>query len=138
MVQKIKNLWMTKPKMLISIVIIIVVIPTLFMGGVKVAFQEDSLILKGTMYPDSEFLYQDIEQVEFVEHMEAGQRNVGVGTIKLNLGTYHNNTLGNYLLYGYTACDSYVVIHTKERIVAVNGKDREQTQNIYEELMKHL
>jgi hypothetical protein len=52
------------------------------------------------------------------------------------VGNFQNEEFGEYLLYSYTACKSYVVLTDKEgKVIVLNRPDKAQTEGVYEEIL---
>lgn len=82
--------------------------------------------------------YSEIMEVSFEDDFQFGSRVGGFGSFKLNEGRFKNSRFGRYTLYTYVKCRSVVIIHTEEDIVGVNAESREETEELYWEILEKV
>ncbi len=121
-----------------TIVILAAVGIFLSTGSVTVQTQKDALHITATYWKGMTIDYNNIESVEYVENLNLGQRNNGLGSFKLELGNFKNSSFGNYTLYSYMKCKSYVVLQTTEGMVVLNTKNAETTKNLYQDIRQQM
>ena len=78
--------------------------------------------------------YSSIRSVKLAEDLQRGSRKNGVGGPTLQAGHYKNGEFGDYMLYSYTSCDTFVVLDTEQGIVVLNGKDDAATRKLYSDI----
>ena len=105
-------------------------------GDIVFQYEEDKLVVDATYWNDLEIDYTTMKSLSYVEHMDAGSREFGFGSLRLLMGAFRNDTLGNYTRYSYTDCDSCVVITVSGKTIVLGAKTKEKTLEIYEILKK--
>lgn len=118
--------------------ILIGVFVLMFTGSIRYEFTEDSLKIDATYWQYSTVGYEFVDSVELRQDFDFGARNYGYGSAKLSLGNFKNDEFGNYTLYGYTRCDSAVVIKSGEHVLVITGKDTAETQALYDSLKARI
>lgn len=118
--------------------IIIGIIFVMFTGTIEAQFNEKSLIIDSTYWQTLEVKYEDIEEVELKENFSVGMKTNGFNSAKLSLGEFRNKELGNYTILVYNFEDSVVAIKTKDRVLVINANTKEQTKEIYQELITKI
>lgn len=103
-------------------------------GDIKIKVLPDSVEMDGFFWSDYTVKTEDIETVSFMEEMDAGSRTNGFGSFKLLQGNFRNKSFGDYTLYAYTKCKSYVVLKTTKGVVAINEETPEATRALYEKI----
>ena len=100
-------------------------------GNIRVAVQSDRLEIDGDYWPDRTVLFRDVESVSLAEEFHAGSRTNGFGGGRLSEGHFSNDTLGSYILYAYSRCDTCVVLKTTDGYLAVNAETPERTRELF-------
>lgn len=124
-----------KAGMMVTVVICAAVAVFLLTGDVHIQINEQKMEIQGSYWIDKEILLEDINYVEYRETMTVGSRTSGVGSFRLREGNFQNTEFGNYILYSYTGCKSFVVLKTDKGIVVVNQRTEEETKALYEQLV---
>lgn len=119
-----------------GILILIFILAVLFSGKVETSFQTDSFTVSGSFYGSTTVFYDRVEQVEYRDSDIPGSRVYGVGSFRLELGTFQNTEFGSYTRYTYYRPESCVVVHTGGKILVLSGRDSAQTQQIYRQLLE--
>lgn len=131
-----------KSSMIISILLTIViggfVIVVMFIGDIHIQYHDNSIQLSGTLVSSSEISYAAITEVEFRENIDIGHKKNGINNAVIEAGRYRNDEFDDYRLYGYTNSLQYVIIYTDSEIFVVSGKNKQQTQDIYEKLKEEI
>ncbi len=107
-------------------------------GDIKIEYGKEAFTIVASYWPDKEITYEEIENIEYVDHKVKGSRVGGFGSWRLLMGNFKNREYGNYTRYTYTKCEAGVVLIVDGREVVVSGKDKESTKVIYEELMERI
>lgn len=112
----------------------------LFTGNVSVSVENEKLRIKGSYWPDYTVTLSDIQSVTYRgRDFKVGRRTNGLGSPRLLEGHFKNEELGAYVLYAYTDCKNYILLEkTNGDVVAVNAKDEEETQELYEIIKEEL
>ena len=108
----------------------------MFTGDIDYTFDNDSLKISADYASDASVVYSDIDSIELKENFDVGVRTMGFASIKLSMGNFKNEELGNYTLYAYTSCDSMIVVHSNNQYLAFNTKTQEETKKLYDELIR--
>ena len=106
----------------------------LFTGNATPVMHEDSIEIQVSYWADKEVPYDSIRSVKLAEDLQRGSRKNGVGGPTLQAGHYKNGEFGDYMLYSYTSCDTFVVLDTEQGIVVLNGKDDAATRKLYSDI----
>ena len=126
---------MTIISMVISVPLLVFVAIILFTGDITVEFNDASFTVDSVYWEDMTVEYGKIFAVEYRNQDDSGVRTFGFGSLKLEMGAFENEEFGAYTRYSYIDCESCVVICSKDgEILVINGKDEEETKQIYEEL----
>ena len=121
---------------LLAVIFSIVGIIT-FTGSITTEFDETSFTVDTELMSPLTVKFEDVEKVEFLEESDAGNRIYGVGSAKILAGNFKNDEFGKYTRYTYLAEKSCVVITAKENnILVVNGKNAEETKELYNKLLE--
>lgn len=124
-----------------GMIITVFVLFTLFAGKYQVSFGESSFLIDAFFWNDATANYEDIEHVEYREQDDSdafGDRTFGYGTFTLLMGEFKNDEFGAYTRYTYTSCDSCIVLTVNGKTLVLNGKDKAQTESMYNELLKRM
>ena len=145
------NLWCKNPtaatypeksntpiRLLGGLVIIACVVALSFIGSISVQFQDTQLELKATLTGKSVIPYDEIEEIEFTDHLDLGARVGGIGNGVIQAGHFENKTFGKYDLYSYNKTTSYIIVHSKTKTYVFNGKSKQATKELYESLSSHV
>lgn len=76
-----------------------------------------------------------IENAEYRDTFDKGNRTNGLGSARLSLGNFRNDELGDYILYSYNKNDSCIVIRVDGKTLVVNGKTDDETKELYNLIM---
>lgn len=119
--------------------LVLLFIVLMFTGSIYTGFDDAEFSVKSTYAAEVSLSYDDIDKVEFFESCDAGHRVFGFGSAKLLLGTFENKEFGRHTRYSYTGEDSCIAITAKDgSILAVGGKDADETKEIYERLKEAI
>ena len=127
---------LTRFSLIFTLVVFAIVGVILVTGDVKVSLNDSGIRIEATYWKNQTISYKDIQSVNYTEDLSIGRRTNGVGSLRLNEGHFNNSLFGDYILYSYTKCKSYIVIKTNSDIFVVNGKSSEDTKKLYEEIME--
>lgn len=133
-----KNRRITIGVCIFTVVVFCVVGILLVTGNVRVNSDGDSLNIKGSYWRDQSVRYDTIQSVSFTDSFKVGFRTNGLGSFKLQEGHFRNDTLGDYILYSYTKCKSYIVMETTSGFIVINAENRDATEKLYEEIESKL
>lgn len=128
----------TKFSLAVGMIIIVFVIISLFTGKFELQFEENFFKINATYWDDATVNYADIDSIEYREQNVGGTRTFGYGGPTIIMGECENSEFGSYTRYTYTLCDACIVLTVDDDILVINGKNEEQTKEIYEELQKKL
>lgn len=114
--------------------VLVIVLVLLTTGEIRVTSGEKYITIKASYWKDKGIAYEDIQDITYRETLGTGKRVGGFGSFKLAEGGFRNDEFGNYTLYAYESCNTYIVLNTAEEIVVINQKTDQQTKKLYEEL----
>ena len=121
----------------VAVAILVFVAVMLFSGKVETTFGEDSFTVRGSYYGGQTVSYADVDSVELRQDDVPGSRLFGVGSYRLLLGTFRNEEFGTYNRYTYYKPEACVVVRMGEKVLVLSGKDKMETQEIYDQLLTH-
>lgn len=121
----------------VTVAILVFVAVMLFSGKVETTFGDDSFTVRGSYYGSQTVSYADIDSLELRQDDVPGSRVFGVGSYRLLLGTFRNAEFGTYTRYTYYKPESCVVVRMGEKVLVLSGKDKAETQEIYDQLLTH-
>ena len=121
----------------VTAAILVFVAVMLFSGKVETTFGDDSFTVRGSYYGSQTLSYADVDSVELRQDDVPGSRVFGVGSYRLLLGTFRNAEFGTYTRYTYYKPESCVVVRMGEKVLVLSGKDKAETQEIYDQLLTH-
>lgn len=119
----------------VTVAILVFVAVMLFSGKVETTFGDDSFTVRGSYYGSQTLSYADVDSVELRQDDVPGSRLFGVGSYRLLLGTFRNEEFGTYTRYTYYKPGACVVVHMGEKVLVLSGKDKAETQEIYDQLL---
>lgn len=121
----------------VTVAILVFVAVMLFSGKVETTFGDDSFTVRGSYYGSQTVSYADIDSVELRQDDVPGSRVFGVGSYRLLLGTFQNEEFGTYTRYTYYKPEACIVVRMGEKVLVLSGKDKAETQEIYDQLLAH-
>ncbi len=122
-------------KVLITMVTLILAgIFILFVGSVNVSISSNSVSVKGTFVSGTTISIKEITSIEYVDSLDIGSRQFGMGTLKMASGTYQNERFGSYKLYSYSKVNAFVIIHYGDKILVFNQSNVEKTKKLYNQI----
>lgn len=106
----------------------------MFTGNIEHNFGKTRLSVKSTYYDGLSVEYDQIDDIELREKSNVGIRTFGFGSARLSLGNFENDEFGDYTRYTYNGCEAAIVIKSDNKILVLNGKNLEETEEIYNTL----
>lgn len=128
----------TKVSMFFLALILVGVAFLMFAGSISYTCGEDALQIEADFQSDIAVPYASIEEMELLEDFRVGVRVMGYSSVKLSMGNYQNDELGQYTLYSYNGCDSMILIRLDGKYLAINCKTSGETQALYQQLLKAI
>lgn len=119
---------------LVLAILFAALISLMFTGNITVEYGDGGFKIVADYFEDLTVGYDEVDSVELVEDFDRGTRVYGFGGSKLLMGTFESDTYGKYTLYAYTKCDYGVVVRSGEKTLIITGKDKVETEKIYEKL----
>ena len=119
---------------LVLAILFAALIPLMFTGNITVEYGNAGFKIEADYFEDLTVGYNEVDSVELVEDFDRGTRVYGFGGARLLMGTFESDTYGKYTLYAYTKCDYGVVVRSGEKTLIITGKDKTETEKIYEKL----
>ena len=121
----------------VTAAILVFVAVMLFSGKVETTFGDNSFTVRGSYYGSQTVSYADMDSLELRQDDVPGSRVFGVGSYRLLLGTFRNAEFGTYTRYTYYKPESCIVVRMGEKVLVLSGKDKAETQEIYDQLLAH-
>ena len=110
----------------------------LFYGDITYTFREDYLLIDTNLYSDHITYYDTIDQVEFREGNVPGLRVGGYGSFRLLMGWFENEEFGTHIRYTYYKPEACVIITKGDSKVVLSGKNYEETEALYQQLLEAI
>lgn len=110
----------------------------LFTGELEYTFSGEWVMVKASYYTDLALPYDTIEALEFREENVPGVRVGGFGSGRLLMGFFRNDEFGTYTRYTYTKPEACVVVTTAKEVYVFSGRNREETQELYQTLLQKI
>lgn len=107
----------------------------LFSGSVDVTVEGEKLIITTAQWDDMSLNIAAIDSAEYHPEGIEGSREWGYGSLRLLLGLFHNEELGNYTRYTYADTDACILLQVGEKWLVVNADGEEATQALYESIL---
>lgn len=121
--------------MLLIIAMLLLILPMLYLGEVKISYQETGFTVSVSGWKDKEIAYNEIVEIERMENFSVGSRTGGLGTAKLLAGNFHNDVLGDYELYAYQDSTEYVILYREGKTIVIGLESKEDADQLYEKLI---
>ena len=128
----------SKVSVLFLAAVLIFVAIMMFTGNIEYTFREDSLTIEADYWEDRTVSYDKIEGIEYRENGVSGTRTAGFGSAKLLMGTFENDEFGYYTRYTYRSSDSAIVVSLPKGRIVVSGKNDEETNQLYIQLLERI
>ena len=111
----------------------------LFTGHIEYKFRNHYVTVESSFFADMDLQYQDIDEIELVDHKISGIRVMGLGTARLACGSFRNDEIGDFTSYRYIGTDNGIIITTKKgETLVLSAKDEEATVELYNELLNRM
>lgn len=123
----------------IGAAILVFVAVMLFTGSVKYQFLDTAMQVDVTYYGSTTISYDDITNAELRSENVPGSRTWGLGSFRLLAGLFENEEFGSYTRMTYYRPGSAIVLKTaKGQTYVLSGKDPQQTQALYRQILEHI
>lgn len=107
----------------------------MFTGDVTVSCGDASFVIDSTYYDELEVKYTEIDEITYRDDLDIGYRTYGFNSAKLSLGNFNNDEFGDYTIYVYNGCDSYIVARKGENYLVFNCETEEKTLETYNRIL---
>ena len=105
---------------------------------VLVEFSEDAVDVKSAKYTMN-IPYALVDSLELVDKPDMGEAVEGHDDMILQIGTWKNDTWGEYKMCTELATDNCIVIHLKDgQTFVISRRDNEETAKVFEEFQNYL
>ena len=111
---------------------------SLFTGDIEISINDAAIDIDGAYWPDQSISIDEIQTVYFIDNLDTGRRTNGYGSFRLQQGHFKNAEFGDYILYAYTQCNSYIVILTSSDTFVINAENSSETEKLYNEIKGKL
>jgi len=118
--------------------ILVFVAILMFTGNIEITYSDTDLQIVASYMDDLIVSYEKVDSIEYRESFDIGSREMGFGSPRLSMGTFHNDEFGRYTLYAYTQGEGAVVLKQGEHVLVLVGKTTEVTKTIYENLAQKI
>lgn len=137
--EKERQNWKTQKGIFAFVAVVFVIIGVLLVTGeVKVQVEDKNIEIDGSYWEDYKVNIDSIRSISYTENFDTGKRSGGFGSLRLLEGNFRNHEFGNYTLYAYLKCSSYIILDTTSGKVVVNAETSEETRELYEILKNNV
>lgn len=121
----------------ISIVVILcAVVGTIMLtGNITYTVTADSVTVDAPFYSTHTLPLDEIDSVEYLERGESATRIAGFSSLRLALGFFHSESLGNHTRYTYLSTDAEIVIRSSDTVIVLNAATAEETEALYQSIL---
>ena len=130
--------WAKILSLVMVLAILVFVAVLMFTGDIEYGCGETALEIQADFSADLVVSYEEMDEIALREDFDIGTRVMGFGAVRLSMGSFRNDELGDYTLYAYNACDSVILIRSGEKYLAINAETEEETLALYESLLEKL
>ena len=123
---------------IIAVTAIILAAVLCFTGNVTVDYSDTGFTVQTTYWSDWTVSYDAVDSITYLKSDKAGARISGIGSPRLSVGHFRNDTWGDYTRYTYTGCDAVVVVTVNGQTLVLNGPDTAATQALYNTLVAKI
>ena len=123
---------------IIAVAAIILAAVLCFTGNVTVDYSDTGFTVQTTYWSDWTVSYDAVDSITYLKSDKAGARISGIGSPRLSVGHFRNDTWGDYTRYTYTGCDAVVVVTVNGQTLVLNGPDTAATQALYNTLVAKI
>lgn len=104
---------------------------------ISVSFLQDEMKIQGPIYATA-ISYEDIEAIHVINKVEADSyiRTNGLSTDTLAVGNFRGRKVGKVKMYLFTKYKPILEIKTKDEIIFVNSKQKQEIENWYDILIQ--
>ena len=104
----------------------------------KIDISDKKIDLKIPMCASPSIDYKNITHIEYLNHIDFGEKKKGKTDTKFISGIYENNSFGNYYALVYSDCKNYIKINTKQECYIFNLENSKKTQDIYHFILNNI
>lgn len=133
-----RNKRITKVALIFTAVILLIVAIFLSTGQIEITVAGNSMAIDGSYWEDYKVHFDSVKTISYIENLEVGRRTNGMRNFKLLEGNFRNDEFGDYVLYAYLRCESYIVFDTFDGFVVINAETQEKTQSLYDMLKNEI
>ena len=123
---------------ILTVFTVVFVVWVLLSGNMAIRYQENGFVIDASGWGDYKVNYEEIESIDYepngIQEGENDQRTNGFGNLKMAMGRFYNDSLGDYIRYTFNDCKSCVVLQVNGETVVINGEDEAATEKIYNTL----
>lgn len=124
--------------MIIVPIILVLVGVFMFSGDIDMVYGEKSFTIDADFYSDLTVEYDAVDSIEYLDDHDAGVRTMGLGSARLQAGTFRSDELGSYTRYAYVGCRACVVLTVDGKTLVITGRDAQGTKAIYDRLSAEI
>jgi len=124
--------------LVLVVAILVFVVGIMFTGDIVYTIQEESLRIEAHYVGGMELSYEQMDSVELRESFDIGVRGYGFGSVRLSMGAFENDEFKVYTLYSYNSCESMILIHSGDKVLAINAQTEAETLKLYETLLEKV
>ena len=123
---------------ILTVFTVVFVVWVLLSGNMAIRYQENGFVIDASGWGDYKVNYKEIESIDYepngIQEGENDRRTNGFGNLKMAMGRFYNDSLGDYIRYTFHDCESCVVLQVNGETVVINGEDEAATEKIYNTL----
>lgn len=105
-------------------------------GEFEIILDSHSFTAEAKFWEDITVMYEEIDEIEYLENKKSGTRTFGYGSLSVLMGECKNDEWGNYTAYLYLKTEPCILIRVNGKILVINEEDSVKTKELYQELIQ--
>lgn len=122
----------------VAAVICICVVIFLDTGDIGAELTDTKLEITSSYWRGKTVALSEVQDCSLETQLGRVRKVTGLDSLRLYSGRFSNEALGEFDLYIYRDCESYIVLQTAGGVVVVNAKSPEATAALYEDIQEKL
>ena len=124
--------------MILVVAILAGVMVLMFTGNITYICTDTALQIEATYHENSVVSYDQIDSIELRKEFDVGVRYMGFSSARLSMGLFQNDEFEMYTIYSYNSCESMILIRSDGKVLAINCKTAQETEELYKTLLQNM
>lgn len=110
----------------------------LFLGSVSVKFENEKIVIKGTLTQDANIKYADVDELLLYDSVNKGYPSMMFKNFRVNTGRYSSSQYGPYQLMVHNGVEKYIILKSNDQYVIFNCETEKETKDCYKKLQEAI